>query len=149
MQRNTNKTVNIHNSKKDSSTQMSLQEWKDYLKPKKKKSKYGNQKVIVDGIPFDSKKEATRYCDLLLLQKAGKIRLLQMQVEFVLQSCSYFADFVYQEKFEVFLTHSGPMSIEWKIVVEDVKSPTTRKDKMYRLKKKMMMDLHCIQIQEV
>lgn len=148
MQRNTNKTMNIHKDLLQSST-MTISEFKNLVKSKKKKSKYGNQRTIIEGIPFDSKKEAARYCDLLLLQKAGKIRSLQLQVEFVLQSCYYFADFVYQEKVEVFLTHSGPMSIEWKTVVEDVKSPATRKDKMYRLKKKMMMDLHHIQIQEV
>ena len=140
--------MNIHKDLLQSST-MTISEFKNLVKSKKKKSKYGNQRTIVEGIPFDSKKEAARYCDLLLLQKAGKIRSLQLQVEFVLQSCYYFADFVYQEKVEVFLTHSGPMSIEWKTVVEDVKSPATRKDKMYRLKKKMMMDLHHIQIQEV
>jgi len=148
MQQNTNKTKNIHKDLLQSST-MTISEFKNLVKSKKKKSKYGNQRTIIEGIPFDSKKEASRYCDLLLLQKAGKIRSLQLQVEYILQSCSYFADFVYQEKVEVFLTHSGPMSIEWKTVVEDVKSPATRKDKMYKLKKKMMMDLHHIQIQEV
>lgn len=35
--------------------------------------KYNNRKIEVDGMVFDSKKEASRYEELLLLQKAGAI----------------------------------------------------------------------------
>ena len=38
------------------------------------KSKYHNKKVIIDGIKFDSKKEANRYQELKLMQRAGKIK---------------------------------------------------------------------------
>ena len=47
-------------------------------------SKYHNRKVEIDGIKFDSTKEGERYLELKLLLKAGKIRDLQMQVEFEL-----------------------------------------------------------------
>ena len=47
-------------------------------------SKYFNKKVNINGEQFDSKKEAKRYQELLLLQKAGKITCLMRQVKFVL-----------------------------------------------------------------
>lgn len=48
------------------------------------RAKYGNRKVALDGITFDSKKEAQRYTELKLLEKAGKITGLQLQREFEL-----------------------------------------------------------------
>lgn len=47
----------------------------------RKPRKYHNEKVAVSGITFDSKKEADRYCELLLLQRAGRISELQRQVK--------------------------------------------------------------------
>ena len=47
-------------------------------------SKYGNRKVTVDGISFDSVREARRYKELKLLLLAGEIIGLQMQVPFEL-----------------------------------------------------------------
>lgn len=47
-------------------------------------NKYNAKKVEIDGITFDSKKEAARYCDLKLMQRAGEIRDLQLQVEYEL-----------------------------------------------------------------
>ena len=44
-------------------------------------NKFGNTKVVVDGIKFDSKKEANRYGNLKLLQKAGEISDLKLQVK--------------------------------------------------------------------
>ena len=52
---------------------------------KNKKAKYHSKKVTVDGIKFDSQKEANRYCELKLLKKAGKITNFELQPEFVLQ----------------------------------------------------------------
>jgi hypothetical protein len=111
---------------------------------KKKGSKYKNVKVFVDGIEFDSKREATRYHNLKLRLLGGTIRNLQIQVEFRLEVegskvASYFADFTYEE-----LTVGG-----WQYVVEDVKSSATRKLKVYRLKKKLMLAIHNIEIREV
>jgi hypothetical protein len=49
----------------------------------KKKSKYNNEKVEVDGIIFDSKKEERYYQDLKLLKKAGEVKDFTLQPEFV------------------------------------------------------------------
>jgi hypothetical protein len=108
----------------------------------KKKSKYGNKKTEVDGITFDSEKEAKRYGELKIMQKAGLIGLLQMQVEYRLEVngekvASYIADFVYLD------SQTG------QTVVEDVKSEMTRKLPVYRLKKKLMKQIHNIEIAEV
>ena len=42
-------------------------------------SKYKAKKASVDGIEFDSRKEANRYCELKFLQRAGKIQNLELQ----------------------------------------------------------------------
>ena len=107
---------------------------------KKKRNKYGNQKVEFDGITFDSTKERNRYITLRMRQTAEEITDLAWQVEFILESndekvCSYVADFTYQE--------NGLM------VVEDVKSAMTRKLAPYRLKKKLMAAQYKIEIKEV
>lgn len=50
-----------------------------------KKNKYGAEKITIDGITFDSKKEARRWQALLLLQRAGRICDLQRQVPLYLE----------------------------------------------------------------
>lgn len=93
-----------------------------------RRNKYGNVKTAFGGKTFDSKKEAHRYAELLFLQNAGKISALQTQPRYPLLSKSgfkiadYVADFEYVE--------SG------RTVTEDVKSPITRKNPVYRMKKK-------------
>lgn len=112
----------------------------DWIKIQRRQNKYGNQKVELDGIKFDSKKEARRYAELKLMEKAGEIKDLELQKEFVIQpsfmdgngrrqtAIKYRADFVYWKVDGNDLTY----------IIEDVKSPATRKDRVYRLKKKMM-----------
>ena len=107
-------------------------------------SKYRNKKVVVDGIVFDSKKEARRYTELLLLERAGAIRELRRQVKFELipsqrydgkvveRPCSYVADFVYREK--------------GNLIVEDTKGFRTTD---YIIKRKLMLWVHGIRIKEV
>lgn len=108
-------------------------------------SKYNSKKTVVDGQKFDSKKEANRYQELLLLEKAGVIKNLSRQVKFVLipsqrdengkvieRECSYKADFVYEE--------GG------KTVVEDVKGFRTKE---YIIKRKLMLYQYGIRIREV
>lgn len=112
----------------------------------KKWSKYKNQKIIVDNILFDSKKEANYYTKLKILKDAGKISGLRLQEKFVLQpsfklngktyrAITYVADFVYKD--------------DKGMHVVDVKSEATRKDKVYRLKKKMFAYKYHIEIEEV
>lgn len=108
-------------------------------------SKYKAKKTEIDGIVFDSKKEAKRYQELILLERAGVISDLQRQVKFTLipvqringkvveRECSYIADFVY-------LDEGG------KKVVEDTKGVKT---KDYVIKRKLMLWIHGIRIKEV
>ena len=102
-------------------------------------------------IKFDSKREASRYDDLMLLLRAGKIRSLKLQPEYTVQEAfttpegdrvravRYRADFAY-EKLERnrYEDYDGPEYIdEWVPVIEDVKGVRTRP---YLLKKKMMAE---------
>lgn len=123
-------------------------------------AKYNNKKITVNGIVFDSHKEARRYGELRLLEKAGEITNLARQVEYELipvqkqtieytdnkgklrhktvvleRAVKYIADFVYYNK-------SGQM------VVEDVKSDIT-KTKEYILKRKLMLYMFGITVSEV
>lgn len=112
-----------------------------FAEPEKQKPKYGNIKTEVDGIKFDSKKEAKRYGELNILLKSGEIGSLERQVVFELKIgdkrvCKYVADFVYTKK-------TGER------IVEDVKSEATRKLRLYLLKKKLMKELLGIEIKEV
>jgi hypothetical protein len=130
-----------------------------------KKSKYGSRKIVRNGVKYDSIKECKRYCELSLLERAGAITDLQRQVPFELipaqykeiptgelykrgerkgqpkmkrvcveQSVVYNADFVYYEN--------------GKKVVEDTKSKAT-KTKDYVIKRKLMLYIHNIKINEV
>ena len=71
-------------------------------------NKYKNKKIIIDGIEFDSEKESNRYSELKILERAGIIKDLRLQVKFELQppynknskrirGIYYIADFVYIE----------------------------------------------------
>jgi hypothetical protein len=100
------------------------------------RSKYRNIRTKVDGIEFASKKEAARYSELRLLERAGKISGLKLQVPYPIEInhvkiCTYRADFVY-------LTRPG-------LMVEDVKGAKTP---LYRLKKKLMRAIYGIEILE-
>lgn len=95
-------------------------------------SKYHNVKTISHGIQFDSKKEANRYNELLILQNCGCISGLELQKRFEIcpkknenkRARFYVADFVYKEN--------------GKRIIEDVKSPITRKNPVYSLKKALV-----------
>ncbi|MFM0243805.1 DUF1064 domain-containing protein [Paraburkholderia sediminicola] len=110
----------------------------------KRRSKFGNRQAVVDGITFDSEREAKRYCVLKLREKAREISNLRMQVPFVIVEATtiagkrvreriYIADFVYD------LPHGS-------MVVEDSKGMQTP---MYRIKRQLMKVVHNIEIQEI
>lgn len=127
---------------------------------RKKGSKYLNKKEVVNGISFDSKKEAKRYKDLLLLLNAGKITELQLQVPYELipaqkepdiigpkggvkpgktieRSVVYIADFVYKDEFG-------------RTVVEDVKGyKSGGAYQLFKIKKKILLWRFGISIREV
>ena len=99
-------------------------------------NKYRNVKTEVDGIVFHSKREAARYTDLKLLERAGQIKDLRIQVPFLFELndvriCKYFADFVYREN--------------GKEIVEDCKGKRT---KDYMIKRKLMKAFFAIEILE-
>ena len=52
-------------------------------------NKYNARKVAVDGLAFDSVREARRYKELKLMQQAGKISDLRLQVPFELVPAQY------------------------------------------------------------
>lgn len=129
--------------------------WSSY-----RKSKYGAEKVAVDGLTFDSKKEANRYRELKILEKIGKITNLQMQVKFVLipaqrepdtvgkrggiikgklieREVSYIADFVYTD-------------VNGNRVVEDVKGYRGGGAyEVFKIKRKLMLYIQKIKVEEV
>ena len=51
----------------------------------RRRGKYNARKVEIDGITFDSLKEANRYSELKLLEKAGLIKDLTLQPRFNLK----------------------------------------------------------------
>ena len=122
-------------------------------------SKYGNKKIQTPDGEFDSKREYKRWQELKLLARAGKIHDLMRQVSFELiptqhervekyskktgkrlkdgvrcleKACFYIADFVYWD---------GDT-----MVVEDAKGHRTE---AYIIKRKLMLKVHGIKIQEV
>ena len=102
------------------------------------RNKYRAVKTEVDGITFDSRREATRYMELILMERMREISNLELQPKFECvvnghKICSYRADFRY-------FTANG-------CVVEDVKGVKTA---VYRLKKKLVEATHPgVKIQEV
>lgn len=105
-------------------------------------SKYYNKKTqTIDGMVFDSRKEALRYGELKLMERAGLVKDIQTQVKFELipkqdgeRACYYIADFIYTD------CETGQR------VVEDTKGYRTE---VYRIKRKLMLYRHNIKIKEV
>jgi hypothetical protein len=113
-----------------------------------KVSKYRNRKVEQDGMTFDSAKEARRWRILVEWQKAGIITDLRRQVPFELApavrlagekrmkpALRYWADAVYVENGQT--------------IVEDTKSPPTRKTPIYRAKRHLLKTVLGLEIKEI
>ena len=100
-------------------------------------NKYHNKKVKCDGHEFDSKKEYLHYLGLKQLEKAGIILDLKLQVPFLLIDTIRYKDKTYPKtKYIADFTYIQ----DDKLVVEDVKSEITRKDKVYRIKIKLLLE---------
>lgn len=102
-----------------------------------KGNKFRNIRTEVDGISFASKREARRWSELLLMQKAGYITDLDRQKRFPLDVngmpiCLYVADFTYRRN--------------GSLVVEDAKGVRTPE---FKLKAKLMKAVHNIEVVEV
>ena len=113
---------------------ITAKEYRD-MKKRPTRSKYNARKTVVDGITFDSKKEARRYESLKLQEKVGVISHLQLQPKFrlldgfkhngeTIRPINYFADFNY-------------IDAEGNEVVEDVKG---KKTDVYNIKKKLFLN---------
>jgi hypothetical protein len=105
-----------------------------------RRRKYHNQETVVDGLTFDSRREAARWVDLKAEQAAGRVTNLRRQVRFRcvvdgILICRYVADFTY--------VRAG------RLVVEDVKSKFTAKLQTWRIKKRLMLACHGVDVQEV
>lgn len=150
----------LESNKRATGASLSGCEGKDASKKKAAQngSKYGNKKVEVNGILFDSKREARRWLELDAMAKAGMIHDLQRQVEFELIPAQYEAIERYGKKGQ--RLKDGQRLIEkkcvyvadftyWKgdqRVVEDTKGHRTEK---YIIKRKLMLYVHGIRIREV
>lgn len=111
----------------------------------KRGSKFKNKRTERFGLVFDSGLEADRYGKLKDLEEQGKIHFLERQVKFnlipnqrgedgkVIRGVNYIADFVYQDE-------------DGNTIVEDAKGMLTD---VYKIKKKLMLFIHHIQIREV
>lgn len=108
-------------------------------------SKYGNKKVNLDGMTFDSQKEAHRWCELKYMERAGLITNLVRQMPITLlpaqrnekgkvieRPVKYVADFMYEE--------------DGKQIVEDAKGVRTKE---YIIKRKLLLYRYGIRIKEV
>ncbi len=111
---------------------MSASEYRKMLKTPKK-SKYNARKTKVDGITFDSLKEANYYKELELLRQAGEIKWYCLQPRFPLsEGIEYRADFIVCDKNDK--TH-----------IIDVKGFKTQ---VYKMKKKLLKNKFGINLEE-
>jgi hypothetical protein len=99
-------------------------------------SKFKAIPTEVDGIRFASKKEAKRYQELKLLERAGEISRLELQPRYDItingvKVCTYVADFRYFTKD--------------KLTVEDCKGFLTP---VYKLKRRLLAALYNVEILE-
>ena len=109
--------------------------------------KYHNKKTVIDGIKFDSKREATRYVELMLLQKSGKITGLVMQQPFELAPAVKFSDERRKKPALRYIADFVYTCMETqKIVVEDVKSSATAALAEFRTKRHLMLALRGIEV---
>lgn len=105
------------------------------------RNKYGNLVTLLDGHRFDSRLEARRYQELRLFERIALIAKLEVHPKYELRIgeiliCTYTADFRYFDE------------ESRRMIVEDVKSEATRLKESYRLKRKLMLAVHGIEVSE-
>lgn len=135
----------------------------------KRTNKLGNRSVTIDGIKFDSRREGNRYCELKLLQMAGKISNLELQKRYELIPARY-EEVETGEFYKVGSKKGQPktkkvckeLAVDYvadfvyeengKTVVEDAKGfrdPSSATYKVFVIKRKLMLWVHDIAIKEV
>lgn len=103
-------------------------------------NKFGAKRTVVDGITFDSKREAAYYCELKLREKAGEVSDVEMQRPFALVAGAgqlvgtYRADFTFHDH----------VSGSWRVI--DVKGHDTA---LSRFKRKFVEALHGVKVEVV
>jgi hypothetical protein len=112
-------------------------------RPAPKRNKFNAKKTVVDGITFDSKREAQVYGELKLREKAGEIYDLTIHPKYELDVlgtviCRYTADFCFYE--------SAPPN-EFRVV--DVKSPPTAKKRDFVMTRKLMRACYGIDVEVI
>lgn len=114
----------------------------EYRPLARKPRKYRNKPTVVDGHRFDSRKEARRYGELVLMQHAGEIYGLEVHPRFLLEIKGiyigrYTGDFAYfpRQKFVK--------------IVEDCKSEATKRIRDWPMRKRLMLAIHGIEVIEV
>jgi len=124
------------------------------------KSKYGAKPMVVGGIRFDSTKEARRYSELRLLEKAGQIAGLETQPKFPIDVVQLWRDGLWtwatSKKDPPEIVQCGVFTADFRyvetdtgqVVIEDVKSGPT-KTTAYRLRKRLVEAIHGVTISEV
>ena len=131
----------------------------------KKHGKYHNVKDSRGDIKFDSKAEARRFDELMLMLQTGEIRDLRLQQNFTLQEAYtlpngnrvrpivYRADFVYERKVQTRIVESRSGQAHddtvWVKVVEDVKGGKATKTRVYAIKKKLLQEKFGIEVTEI
>lgn len=103
-----------------------------------RRRKYNNVPTVVDGYRLDSKAEAKRYSELVILQKAKEIYDLQVHPKYQIEVngqriCLYEADFSYKDK-------------RGEFHIEDVKGCRTA---LFILKKKLLKAVKGYEVEEV
>ena len=118
------------------------------LKTPKKQMKYRNTKTVLDGITFDSKREAARYQELKALAARGVIEDFRHQAPFVLAPGVRFSD---EKRAKPALRYVADFSykLDGRLVVEDVKSKVTAGAAAYRIKRHLMLSVYGIEGKEV
>ena len=109
-----------------------------------KQNKYKNKKVQYDEMTFDSKKEYSYYLKYKLMEQAGEIHDLKMQVPFTLIETFKLQDKTYRKT--IYKADFTFIDKQGKYHVIDVKGIKTD---VYKLKKKLMAWKYGIEIEEV
>ena len=115
-----------------------------------RRNKYGARRTQVNGIWFDSMKEANRYQELTQLERAGAIDELELQPAFPLHVME-----LYRSLVPIRITTVGRFTADFRyrdlgsgeIIVEDTKSDAT-KTEAYRLRKRLAEVIHGIHVRE-
>jgi len=105
--------------------------------------KYNAKATEIDGIRFDSRKEAEKYQELKLLQRAGEIKNIELQPKFLLQEA-----FKRNGKKYRAITYTADFRVTWKDGTVEVIDTKGYRTQVYRLKKKLFLAKYDVKFTE-